>query len=199
MLAAFVLIRPLGSNGIWFAFIIGEVLTVLTLYIYVACKNKKLLPGIFDYMLLDKDFGAEGEKRWELSIGNSMEQVMTLSEKITELGKTADIDQHTLNTLALCIEKMAGNVARHAFAPSEKKWFDLLILNKGDSMIVRMRDKGKGFDPVRYLHENKYTDNGRLGIRLISALSNQFEYRRTIGLNNLIIVVNNYKSINEQI
>ena len=190
VLAAFVLIRPLGSNGIWFAFIIGEVLTALTLYIYVACKNKKLLPGIFDYMLLDKDFGAEGEKRWELSIGNSMEQVMTLSEKITELGKTADIDQHTLNTLALCIEEMAGNVVRHAFAPGEKKWFDLMILNKGDSMIVRMRDNGKEFDPVRYLHENEDTENGRLGIRLISALSNQFEYRRTIGLNNLIIVVN---------
>ena len=196
VLAAFALIRLWGSNGVWFAFVIGEILAAITLYVYVACKNKKLLPGISDYMLLDKDFGSEYEKRWELSIGNSMEQVMTLSNQITELGKTADMDRHTLNTLALCIEEMAGNVVRHAFSPGEKKWFDVMILNKDDSMIVRMRDNGKEFDPVRYLHENKDTENGRFGIRLISALSDQFKYRRTIGLNNLIIVVNkksNYK------
>lgn len=190
VLTAFVLIRPLGSNGIWFAFIIGEVLTAITLYICVACRSKKILPGITDYMLLDENFGVEDGKRWELSIGNSIDEVMTLSKKITKLGEAADIDQHTLNTLALCIEEMAGNIVRHAFSPGEKKWFDLVIVNKENFMIVRMRDNGKEFDPVRYLHENEDTENGRLGIRLISALSSEFEYRRTIGLNNMIIVVN---------
>ena len=83
ILAALVLIRPLGSNGVWLAFLVGEVLTVVTLYIYVAYKNKKLLPGLSDFMLLDKNFGVEGKERWDLSIGNDMEQVMTLSDAIT--------------------------------------------------------------------------------------------------------------------
>lgn len=93
-------------------------------------------------MLLNKDFGVEGKQRWDFSIGNDMEQVMTLSDAITEYGKKVSLDPRMLNTLALCIEEMAGNVVKHAFSPGE------------------------------------------------SSLSDQFEYRRTIGLNNLIIVVN---------
>ena len=166
---------------------------MLTLYIYVACKNKKLVPGISDFMMLDKNFGAQGKQRWDLSIGNDMEQVMRLSDSITEYGKKVNLDPHMLNTLALSIEEIAGNVVRHAFSPGEKRWFDLMILNKDDSVIVRMRDNGKEFDPVRYLHENEDTETGKLGIQLISALSNQFEYRRALGLNNVIIVVNKNK------
>lgn len=190
VLAAFVLIRPLGSNGVWLAFLIAEVLTAFTVYIFVSYKNKKPAAGVSDYMLLDPDFGTEGGKRWTLSIGNDMDEVLTLSEQITERGKTSDVDPHTLNTLALCIEEIAGNIVRHAFSPGEKKWFDLMILYKKDSIIVRMRDNGKEFDPLRYLYENKDTDSGKIGLRLISSLSDEFEYRRVIGLNNVIIVVN---------
>lgn len=189
VLAAFILIHPFGSNGVWFAFLIGEILTALTLYIYVAYKKKKPLPGISGFMLLGEDFGESAGGRWEFSIGNDMTQVVALSGRITEYGKESDFDSHMLNTLALCIEEIAGNVVQHAFSPGEKRWFDLMILNKDDSVIVRMRDNGREFDPVRYLHENDDAEDKTMGLRLISALTDQFEYRRTLGLNNVIITI----------
>lgn len=188
--AGVVLIHPLGSNGIWTALLMNEILTMATLYIYIAIKNKKMAVGITEYMMLDKEFGDDALKKWELSIGNSMEQVMELSTKITEIGNTLDIDRHMLNAMALTIEELAGNIVQHAFKPNEKRWFDLMILYKEDCIIVRMRDNGELFDPVQYLHENGDTDNAKIGLQLISGISNKFEYRRTIGLNNLLIVLN---------
>ncbi len=191
--AAVILIRPLGSNGIWMALLLGEISTMLTLYLYIVRKNKKMAVGITDYMLLDKNFGENALKKWELSIGNSMDEVMELSTKITEIGNTWNLDRHMVNALALTIEEVAGNVVRHAFRPNEKKWFDLMILAKEDGMIVRMRDNGEMFDPMQYLHENKDRDSSKMGLELIYGICDDFQYSRAIGLNNLIIVLNKKK------
>lgn len=196
--AGLVLVQALGSNGIWTALLIGELLTAATLYLYVSVKNKKMSIGIDNYMMLDRDFGNNALKKWELSIGNSMAQVMALSTNITELGKTADVDRHMLNALALTIEELAGNIVQHAFRPNEKRWFDLMILLKKDCIIVRMRDNGKQFDPVQYLHENGDTDRSKIGLKLISGISTEFQYRRTIGLNNLLIVLSENSAKKQQ-
>lgn len=188
--AAVILIHLLGSNGIWTALLLGEVLTMLTLYLYIVRKNKKMAVTIADYMMLDKNFGDSALKKWELSIGNSMDEVMELSTKITEIGNTLNLDRHMVNALALTIEELAGNVVQHAFGPNEKKWFDLMILDKEDCMIVRMRDNGGMFDPMQYLHENKDTGNSKIGLELIYGICDDFQYNRAIGLNNLLIVLN---------
>ena len=193
VLAALALVRPFGSNGVWFAFLIGEVLTAITLYIFVLCRSKKVLPGLSDFMMLGKDFGAQGKQRWDVSIGNDIDEVLTLSEKITNSTQVTDIDFHTLNVLGLSIEEMAGNIVRHAFSPGKKKWFDIMILNKDNSIIVRMRDNGREFDPVRYIHENPDENDEKLGIYLISHLANKIEYRRALGLNNTIIGIDKNK------
>lgn len=193
VLAALALVRPFGSNGVWFAFLIGEVLTAITLYIFVLCRSKKVLPELSDFMMLGKDFGAQGKQRWDVSIGNDLDEVLKLSEKITNTAQITDIDTHTLNLLGLSIEEMAGNIVRHAFSPGKKKWFDIMILNKDNSIIVRMRDNGREFDPVRYIHENPAENDEKLGIYLISHLASKIEYRRALGLNNTIIVIDKNK------
>ena len=193
VLAALVLVRPFGSNGVWFAFLIGEVLTAITLYIIVLCQSKKILPALSDFMMLGKDFGTQGKPRWDVSIGNDIDEVLTLSEKITNSAPVTAIDFHALNVLGLSIEEMAGNIVRHAFSPGEKRWFDIMILNKDHAIIVRMRDNGREFDPVRYIHENPAENNEKLGIYLTSHLANTIEYRRALGLNNTIIVIDKNK------
>lgn len=99
----------------------------------------------------------------------------------------------TMNRIALFIEEMAGNVVQHSFKPGEKKWFDLMILDKKDSIVLRMRDNGDLFDPSTYLRieeKEQPADAQRLGIKMVSSLADKFEYRRSMGLNNLIMVLN---------
>ena len=179
---AFILIHPLGSNGGWLAFLIGEILTLITVLVRVFIKKKSI--SLSSIMMLDEDFGGSEKDRLELSIGNSMDEVMTISTGIHKFGKNRNIDEKTLGLLSLCIEEMAGNVVKHAFREGEKRWLDLTIIDKPTSVIVRIRDNGTAFNPLSYLSENA---REKYGIKLIESLADDFEYRRSIGLNNLII------------
>lgn len=179
---AFILIHPLGSNGVWLAFLIGEILTLITVLVRVFIKKKSI--SLSSIMMLDEDFGGSEKDRLELSIGNSMDEVMTISTGIHKFGKNRNIDEKTLGLLSLCIEEMAGNVVKHAFREGEKRWLDLTIIDKPTSVIVRIRDNGTAFNPLSHLSENA---REKYGIKLIESLADDFEYRRSIGLNNLII------------
>lgn len=63
----------------------------------------------------------------ELSVGNSIEELMDISQGIHKFGKGRDISDKLLKELSLCIEEIGGNVIRHAFKPGEKSglilWF----------------------------------------------------------------------------
>ncbi|WP_458408123.1 MATE family efflux transporter [Anaerotignum sp.] len=181
---AFVLIRPFGATGVWLAFLLGELFTLATVLLYISVKNRKVSLSLSSIMMLEETFGDSEKDRLELSIGNSMEEVMQISSGIYKFGKNRDIEEKVLHKVSLCIEEMAGNVVKHAFKPDEKRWLDLTIIDKPDTIIVRFRDNGAAFDPLAYLSNQ---DADAYGIRLIHALADSFEYRRNMGLNNLII------------
>ncbi len=185
---AFILIQPFGANGVWAAFLIGEVLTLVTVLVCVFVKHRSI--SLSSVMMLPEDFGGSPSERLELSIGNNMDEVMTISSGIYKFGQNRDIDEKTLNSLSLCIEEMAGNVIKHAFKSGEKRWLDLTVIDKPSFVIVRIRDNGAAFNPLAHLSENS---KDKYGIKLINALADNFEYRRSIGLNNLII---NFKKEN---
>ena len=184
VLFAFILIRPMGATGVWLAFLLGEVLTLLTVGLVLIVRNRKFRLSLDTVMMLDEQFGGDPRNRQELSIGNSMEEVMRISSGIYKFGRNRNIGQETLNMLSLCVEEMAGNVVKHAFKPGEKRWLDLTVVDKPETVIVRIRDNGSPFDPLGY----PITREGEgYGILLIRKLAHNIEYRRSMGLNNLII------------
>jgi len=189
-LFAFLLLSPMGSDGVWLAFLLGEVFTLLTALGYAFFKNRRFSFRFDDLMLLPADFGGDPKDQLELSIGNSMDEVMTISAGIGKFARGRNIDAGTVSTLSLLIEEMAGNVVQHAFRPGEKKWFDLLLLDRPDSVLVRLRDNGSAFDPTTY----QDADGQSYGIRLVRGLSDDFRYRRSMGLNVLMITVRKNRS-----
>ncbi len=184
VLFAIILIRPLGASGVWLAFLLGEILTLVTVGLILVVKTGKFSVTLDTLMMLDKCFGGDSKNRLELSIGNSMEEVMVISAGIHKFGRNRDLDKETLNLLSLCIEEMAGNVVQHAFKPGEKRWLDLTIIDRPEALILRIRDNGSAFDPLAY---DNGADAAGYGIRMIQKLADHFEYRRSMGLNNLII------------
>lgn len=192
VLAAVIMFKPLQANGIFLSFLVGEVLTLIFIYVYAGIKNKKFSFAIDKCMLLPEGFGKGVIRRWDVSIGNSINEVTALSEKIQVRAKEENFEHKSLNVIALAIEEMAGNVIKHAFNEGEKRWLDILIIQKEDGFILRLRDNGKMFDPLKYLHEHENDDNlEHMGINLIKNLADDVSYSRTIGLNNLILTVNN--------
>lgn len=184
LLFACILIQPMGASGVWLAFLLGEVLTLLTVCLVLLVKNRKFALSINDLMMLDKSFGGDPKDRLEISIGNNMEEVMVISSGIYKFGNNRNLSQETLNTLSLFIEELAGNVVQHAFKPGEKRWLDLTIMDKPEKLIIRIRDNGSPFDPLAYLSTGER--NG-FGLLLVQKLADHIAYRRSMGLNNLII------------
>ena len=181
---AYILIGPMGASGVWLAFLLGEILTLLTVGLVLMAKNRKAVLSFNDLMMLDLNFGGDPRDRLELSIGNSMEEVMEISTGIYKFGANRPLSQETLNTLSLFIEELAGNVVQHAFKPGEKRWLDLTVMDKPEKLIIRIRDNGSPFDPLAYLSTG---ETQGFGLRIVQKLAEKIEYRRNMGLNNLII------------
>lgn len=184
LLFAWILIGPMGATGVWVALLLGEILTLLTVVIRLCVKKRKPAFSLDALMMLDEDFGGNPKDRLELSIGNSLEEVMRISTGIYKFGTNRDLSKETLNTLSLFIEELAGNVVQHAFKPGEKRWLDLTILDKPEKLIIRIRDNGAPFDPVAYLSTGEMEG---FGLRIVQKLAENIEYRRNMGLNNLIV------------
>lgn len=189
VIAAVVLSVPMKVNGIFLSYLVGEILTLAFIVIYILIKNKKA-NDLTDFMLIPDDFGNDIIDKWEISIGNDMNEVMELSGKILDGAKEKGKLSGPFYKLSLCIEEMAGNIVQHAFKPNEKKWFDVLILEKQSQFIVRMRDNGRMFNPIKYLQElPEGKEKDKFGINLIVKTANDVSYSRSIGLNNLIISI----------
>ena len=82
-----------------------------------------------------------------------------------------------------------GGFASSVRIRREKKWFDVMILDKEDCLVVRLRDNGNAFDPTKYLAKHPDADE-LYGIRIIQGMASDMQYRRTLDLNNLIIELN---------
>lgn len=177
-----ILIQLMESSGVWMALLLGEILTLITTAIYIFWHNKKFSVLTESMMMFEENFGGSSKDRLELSIGNSMEEVLMISSGIHKFAKNRNIDIRMINVLALTIEEIAGNIVKHSFTPGQKRWLDLTILDKDDRVIVCLRDNGKAFDSVAFAASHQM-EQEYLGIRLIYGLAEEFTYRRVMGLN----------------
>lgn len=186
VLTAVVLVRVMGHMGVWLALLGAEVFTLLIILATTVVHNKEIPKNLDAFLRLRENMGIPEKDKLEISIGNSVDELMKVSSGIYKFGEGRNINDKLLGKLSLCIEEMGTNIIKYAFKPEKKQWFDLLILDKEDQLIIRLRDNGDAFDPTKYAEtgEQEY-----LGIRMIQGLSDSMMYRRTIGLNNLTIVM----------
>ena len=92
---------------------------------------------------------------------------------------------------SLSIEEMTRNIFEHGKKGNKKLLvYERLVVTKDRDVVLRIRDNGKQFDPIRWLElyeENDCTKN--IGIRMIFKASSDFRYVNTMGMNTLIIKI----------
>lgn len=190
---AFALItsRFLGTNGVWFAFPAGEVMTTIILFIYATVKTKGKCKGFEKFLFLPDDFGAAPEDCREITI-TSMEEVIGLSSKAQQFCEEKGASHRNAMLIALAVEEMAGNIIDHGFNEDNKKHtIDIrLISNKNGDFVLRIRDDCKAFDPQAYLELHHPEDpTAHIGIRMIYKMAKDIKYINTLKTNNLILTV----------
>jgi serine/threonine-protein kinase RsbW len=88
----------------------------------------------------------------------------------------------------LFIEETVGNAMNHK--SGKEVLAEIRVIHREDAHIIRIRDNGKQFDPVKWYEQNHPEDpSSGLGIRMIMKLAKDVDFIPALGLNNLMITL----------
>jgi Na+-driven multidrug efflux pump/anti-sigma regulatory factor (Ser/Thr protein kinase) len=168
----------IGGNGLFglaIAFVISELLTVLSAFIYRRITHKKsdfyILPAQNPGICLD------------LSIKKQMDEVATFPKEIEEFCVNNGVSARKANLVAVASEEMIVNCIEYGGKSSH--WIDLSVIIDENRLMLRIRDNGVPFNPVEY--ESDRDDYDIHGIELLKKISSKINYIRSIDLNNTVI------------
>ena len=97
--------------------------------------------------------------------------------------------------LPLAIEEMLVLVNEHCFEQNEKMYADVRIQISEEELLLRIRCGGKLFDPIadyrkrtEGMSEEELLMDESLGIRMVTQMAKSVTFRRTLGVNNLVVI-----------
>ncbi|MBR3147622.1 MAG: ATP-binding protein [Eubacterium sp.] len=182
------LIGPMGMKGFYLANILNGVVTVAVFFIYSCLKRKSFPKNMEDLMVIPPGFGFPPEDRIDITI-NDMDGVLRTADRIQRFLLDRGTDRRRAYYGALCMEEMAGNIVKYGFnEDSRPHTIDIRAAVKGDTMILRIKDDCKAFDPTE--REKLAPDDDVLkdiGIRMVYRIADDVSYNHTLGLNVLTI------------
>ncbi len=171
-----------GIDIVWLSFLLGDIFAVLTICLLIR-KNTGQFPRTINELLMLPESNTIPGQVLDISIKNDINQVMDLVNHISEFCEQYSTDKEKISRLAICIEEMAGNIVKFAFNDKKEHYIDIRIIIEDDMITFRMRDNGKKFNPLTDSRGEHY------GLRLVQIMAKSIDYRNSIGLNNLIIVI----------
>lgn len=189
-LAALILANTIGLNGVWAAFPIGEVLSLIAVYVMACIHLKRPVRHFDDLLQMD---GREPLCE-EVYVCTEEKQILEASEQAVRTAAQHGANRRCSGVISLCIEEYGKNIVKWA-GQKKKGPMSLtvrVILNQLGEWKIYMKDNTASFDPVEWIHENRETENDKevhLGIRLMAGIADDMQYVQALGLNTLIITV----------
>ena len=187
-LFSLLLIPSMSINGVFWANILNSIFADLIIVIYSIIRNKHFPRTMDEYMVIPADFGVSEADRIDMTVRN-MEDVMTVSLKVTDFCREKGIDAKRTFHASLFLEEMAGNVVDHGFNKDKKSHLiDIRVAKKNDELILRIKDDCKPFDPASRSKLFDPEDPAKnVGLRMIYSMAEKVEYNNILGLNVLTI------------
>jgi len=166
---------------------VAGLLTLLSIICIPAVINRRFPRSIRDLLILPKDFGPKPGECFEAT-AKDMEQVVDMSEKARQFCLKRGEDEKMANHVALFIEEMAKNTVQYGFEKVRNGRIELRLILRDQKKMIRIKDNGRPFDPLRWLEENNPKDPSQnMGIRMIVALAKKVHYIPGMELNNIIV------------
>lgn len=196
----------LGLDGVWHAYWVTELVTFILAIIcqlYISSRDKRLSRV---YLL---DDSAERDGTYiSFSVANSEESVMESVEKISDFCEANSLSSKNSMLISLSLEEMLNLIRVHCFGDNKDLTVNTRILLYDGSIILRLRNGGIQFNPLQYYKDIMNQDNSNggeeednldamlelgdsLGIKMILDTTDLLDYRRTFGVNNLTIKIDN--------
>ena len=192
-LPAVLLVRFFGSNGVWFSFSIGELLTLAAILLGARQVSRRD-PDRKGVFLLSRGDAAEG-KAVSFTVEATPEDVMKHSDRIGEFCEDCSLSAKQSMTMSLAIEEILLLMVEHVFPDKPAESIDVKIFVREDNVTMRFRCGGKRFNPITYYRSRaerageaeKEALSDAFGLRLVSMVAKSVDYSTNLGLNNVII------------
>lgn len=189
ILPALALFKVLDTDAVWWSFTIGELLSLLLIFIMAAVKKRGMPCHIKDFLFLKEPFGVEEENVLDFSI-TKREDVILASTAIEQFCAEKGAGSKQSVMMALFVEELSNNIIQFGFADGKKHSIDVRVINSKKGWILRMRDDCKKFDPTEWIKLHDSDDRTKnIGIRMVCGMAKDVKYLSTLELNNITITI----------
>jgi putative MATE family efflux protein len=179
--AAYLLSGTMGADGIWISFLIAEIGTIIMIYFATKIIAKRSHGEYSGFFLLGNHDNAAV---LDVTINNSVEDVVGLSEKLISFAKENGINDKTALRIGMIIEEMAVNTIK--YNDNNIEYMDILSKIGEEEITISFKDSGVEFNPATYLPEEKGSFEN---IEVLQKIADNISYARVIGLNSTVITI----------
>lgn len=164
----------------WSAPALAALLSLGWLIIHMRRKARE--QGIDSFLMLQADTDV-----WEISIPATVEAATQAAQAAEDFcGRHAGLlDSRQAYAAQLTIEELCVNIANYDNR-GENGHIDVFLRLQEQAILVKVRDAGKPFNPVKFLDEHGEEFSGLL---MVQKLTSKIEYVRILGFNTTIVTI----------
>ncbi len=186
---ALALFKIIDTDAVWWAFVIGESLNLITIIIIAAVKKHGFPYRAKDFLFLPDSFGVSEENLLDFSVTDA-EQVIPASVAVEAFCTEKGATQKQSMMMGLFVEELSNNIIQFGFADKKNHSIDIRVIKLDNGWTLRVRDNCKKFDPTEWIKLHDDEDKTKnLGIRMVCGMAKDVKYLSTMDLNNLTITI----------
>ncbi|WP_218122869.1 MATE family efflux transporter [Selenomonas ruminantium] len=165
----------------WLAPALSALISLGWLVCYMRRRARK--QGTDSFLMLQQD---DAHDVWEASIPATIGAAAEAVLAVEEFCQLQDgLDSRQAYAAQVTVEELCVNIAEHS-GLGESGHIDVFVRCHGASVVVKVRDAGKPFNPVKFLDDQGEEFSGLLMVR---KLTTQIEYVRILGFNTTIVTI----------
>ena len=128
------------------------------------------------------------------TILSQTDNLLEVREFVSDAARQFGFNDEDVANIVLAVDEACTNIIKHAYQYAPDKEISIDIVRTNGAFEVRIKDKGKNFDPdalrVPDLKQNlSQHRRGGLGVYLMKKLMDKVEYNFVSGMNNEVSLV----------
>ena len=176
-----------GTDGIWAALPVADVLLLIVMLVYIWISRKKVTLKSYDVMLLDDKFGVPDTDKMSKTI-YTLNDGVNISKDVIDFCEQHNINHKISNISGLCVEEISILLFHNAFNKVKNPQVDIRLIKKGDVLTIRLRNNGQSLFDGEELKMNDSDDPcANVGIKLLQKLTEDINCNSILGLNVITI------------
>ncbi len=131
------------------------------------------------------------KKVYEMEIPSIPDKIRKVEQLAEKVARKMGFNQDEMDSLAIAVTEAVNNAIHHGNNADAKKKVHIRLETEGDTLTVRVKDEGEGFDPKKLRDplrpENLLKESGR-GIFILRTLMDKVSFSFSSGGTEIIMV-----------